>query len=85
MGIRWTHLAALYYRDAGAHREAVGLALVQKLKYEHNHLTTFSKMQVDLTAQTLFNVFGSFDTVFHVSWIIHHPFRFSVSLLPRLS
>ena len=39
---------ALYYRDAGAHREAAGLALVPKLKYEHIHLTSFSKMRVDL-------------------------------------
>ena len=88
MGILWTHLAALYYRDACAHREAAGLALVPKLKYEHIHLTTFSNMRVDLTDQlpeTLFNVFGSFDTVFHVSWIMHHTFRFSASLLPRLS
>ena len=88
MGTQWTLLAALYYRDAGAHREAAGLALVPKLKYEHIHLTTFSKMRVDLAAQvpeTLFNVFGNFDTVFHVSWMMHHTFRFSASLFPRLS
>ena len=42
---------ALYYRDAGAHREAAGLALVPKLKYEHIHLTSFSKMRVDLATQ----------------------------------
>ena len=41
---------ALYYRDAGAHREAAGLALVPKLKYEHIYLTSFSKMRVDQVA-----------------------------------
>ena len=30
---------------------AVVLALVPKLKYEHVHLTSFSKMRVDLAAQ----------------------------------
>lgn len=51
--IRWSHLAALYFRDAGAQREATGLALIPKLKYEHIHLTSFSKMRVDLAAQVL--------------------------------
>ena len=53
MEIKWTYLASLYYRDAGAHREAAGLAFVPKLNYEHVHLTTFSKMRVDLAAQVL--------------------------------
>uniref|UniRef100_A0A1X7TY74 Transposable element P transposase-like GTP-binding insertion domain-containing protein n=1 Tax=Amphimedon queenslandica TaxID=400682 RepID=A0A1X7TY74_AMPQE len=30
-----------------------GLAVVPKLKYEHVHLTSFSKMKVDLAAQEL--------------------------------
>ena len=38
----------LYYKET---TEAVGLRLVPKLKYEHVHLTTFSKMRVDLAAQ----------------------------------
>ena len=37
-----------YYKET---TEAVGLRLVPKLKYEHVHLTTFSKMRVDLAAQ----------------------------------
>ncbi len=49
--ISWSHLAALYYRDAEAHREAAGLALVPKIKYEHIYLTSFSKMRVDLATQ----------------------------------
>ena len=28
-----------------------GLSLIPKLKYEHLHLTSFSKMRVDLAAQ----------------------------------
>ena len=31
--------------------QAAGLRLVPKLKYEHVHLTNFSKMRVDLAAQ----------------------------------
>lgn len=31
--------------------KASGLAMVPKLKYEHLHLTSFSKMRVDLAAQ----------------------------------
>ena len=54
--IQWSHLAALYFRDAGAQREAAGLALIPKLKYEHIHLTSFSKMRVDLAAQVKHNV-----------------------------
>jgi len=34
-------------------RDAVGLAMVPKLKYEHVNLTSFSKMRVDLAAQVL--------------------------------
>ena len=39
----------LYHRDTG--KEAVGLRLVPKLKFEHVHLNSFSKMRVDLAAQ----------------------------------
>ena len=49
--IHWNHLKSLYKRNSGAEREAVGLSLVPKLKYEHVHLTSFSKMCVDLAPQ----------------------------------
>ncbi len=49
--ISWSHLAALYYHDVGAHCEAAGLALVPKIKYEHIYLTNFSKMRVDFATQ----------------------------------
>ena len=38
----------LYDNDRG---KATGLAMVSKLKYEHLHLTSFSKMRVDHAAQ----------------------------------
>ena len=47
-GIKWKHLAALYKCDSGAVRDAPGLSLVPKLKWEHIHLMSFSKMRVDL-------------------------------------
>lgn len=50
--IKWEHLE-LYKQDSGAAREAPGLSLVPKLEWEHIHLTSFSKMRVDLTAQVL--------------------------------
>lgn len=49
--ILWSHLWDLYYRDSGKIKVAGGLSLVPKLKYEHIHLTSFSKMRVDLAAQ----------------------------------
>jgi hypothetical protein len=51
--ISWGHLEKLYENDKGADRQAPGLAVVPKLKYEHLHLTSFSKMRVDLAAQVL--------------------------------
>ena len=49
--ILWDHLRELYRKDSGAHKNAAGLCLVPKLKYEHVFLTSFSKMRVDLAAQ----------------------------------
>ena len=46
--ISWQHLVSLYESDRG---KASGLAMVPKIKYEHVHLTSFSKMRVDLAAQ----------------------------------
>ena len=45
--ILWEHLTALYEKD----RLNSQLSLVPKLRYEHIHLTGFSKMRVDLAAQ----------------------------------
>lgn len=42
---------SLYYRDAGAARDAPGLVMVTQLKREHVYLSSFSKMRVDLAAQ----------------------------------
>lgn len=41
----------LYYRNNGVQTSTPGLSLVHKLTYEHIHLTSFSKMQVDLAVQ----------------------------------
>ena len=49
--ILWQHLKNLYQSDGGAMKDAAGLAMVPKLKYEHVNLTPFSKMRVDLAAQ----------------------------------
>jgi len=43
----------LYHRNSGAKVQSPGLSLLPKLKYEHVHLTSFSKMRVDLAAQVL--------------------------------
>jgi hypothetical protein len=45
------HIIDLYERDGG---KGSGLSMVPKLKYEHLHLTPFSKMRVDLAAQVCF-------------------------------
>ena len=46
--IEWRHLQELYERDI---QGGMGLRLLPKLKYEHIHLSSFSKMRVDLAAQ----------------------------------
>ena len=46
--ISWQHVEALYSRNMGA---ASGLCMLPKLKYEHVHLSSFSKMRVDLATQ----------------------------------
>ena len=45
--ITWKHLVTLYERDRG---KGSGLAMVPRLKFEHIHLSSFSKMRVDLAA-----------------------------------
>ena len=42
------HLERLYDGDKG---KGSGLSLLSKLKYKHIHLTSFSKMHVDLAAR----------------------------------
>ena len=50
--MKWCHIADLYDRSNGAQTDTPGVpCLVHKLKYEHIHLTSFSKMRVDLAAQ----------------------------------
>ena len=41
----------LYNLNAGRITQTPGLSIVPKLKYEHIHLNSFSKMRVDLAAQ----------------------------------
>ena len=50
MDVLWGHLVELYVNNR-AHAEDTGLALVHRLKYDHVHLTSYSKMRVDLAAQ----------------------------------
>ena len=47
----WQHVANLYHKETTGD---AGIRRVPKLKYEHIHLTTFSKMRVDLAAQVDF-------------------------------
>lgn len=41
----------LYQEDSGSTESRASLCLVPKLKYEHVHLNSFSRMRVDLAAQ----------------------------------
>ena len=49
--IDWQLLIELYKANAGRVSETPGVSIVHKLKYEHLHLTNFSKMRVDLPVQ----------------------------------
>ena len=46
--ILWKHLEELYEEDTS---EEARMRFIPKLKYEHIHLTSFSKMRVGLVAQ----------------------------------
>jgi hypothetical protein len=46
--IEWKHLRDLYQKLQSM---VAGISLVPKLKMEHNELTPFSRMRVDLAAQ----------------------------------
>ena len=48
--IDWRYIIQLYEQNAGSPVNQ-GICLVPKIKYEHVHLTNFSKMHVDLAAQ----------------------------------
>ena len=50
--ISWTHLTKLYEKI----RTESGLSLIPKIKYKHNKLTCFSKIEVDLTIQVRNNI-----------------------------
>ena len=56
--IVWDHLKDLYKKNGGAHRNATGLRLVPKQKYEYVFLTSNSKMRVDLAAQACIHVYA---------------------------
>ena len=55
MDISWKHLTDLYEKNRAQAPDA-GLALLPKLKYEHVHLTSYSKMRVDLAAQVIVHI-----------------------------
>ena len=45
--IHWSHLKELYDKNRAQANDS-GLALLPKIKFEHVHLTSYSKMRVDL-------------------------------------
>ena len=49
--INWQFLIKLYETNAGRNTETPGLSMAHKLKYEHLHLTSFTKLRVDLAVQ----------------------------------
>ena len=49
--IKWKYITDLYLRNTGQVTKTSGLSLMPKIKYEHVHLTSFSKIRVDLAAQ----------------------------------
>ena len=59
----WRHLEELYHKDSGAFRDASGLSLPPKIKFEHIKLTSYSKMCVDLAAQVTVHVQMKIDVV----------------------
>ena len=60
--IKWKYITDLYLQNTEQVTETPGLSLVPKIKHEYVHLTSFSKMRVDLAAQVcmLFNASSIF-------------------------
>ena len=54
--ISWQHLVELYHRDHGNMTQTSGLTLSHKVKWEHIHLMSYSKMRVDLAAQVCLKI-----------------------------
>ena len=52
--IEWKHLQELHDKLSSMAVQSSGLTLIPKLKREHLHLTSFSRMRVDLAAQVRF-------------------------------
>ena len=75
----------MYLGDSGAQRAQPGLSLVPKLKYEHIHLTSFSRMRVDLAAQVLSNSGAccviSGQLLVHVAWRVCYDLHFFLQVL----
>ena len=46
----------IYLRNTGRMTTTPGVSMVTKIKYEHVHLTSFSKMRVDLAAEVCYAV-----------------------------
>ena len=75
--ICWSHLEGLYCRESGANRDAPGLAMVPKLKYEHIHLSSFSKMRVDLAAQVckILHPWSAFFKLYNNNYVVIIGFK----------
>ena len=65
--ISWRHLEQLYEEDISG--GSARLRRVPKLKYEHIHLSSYSKMQVDLAAQVLCIISGLFTCVYQCTTV----------------
>ena len=49
--ISWQHLVCAYEANQGRQTDTPALCLLHKVKAAHIHLTSFSRMRVDLAAQ----------------------------------
>ncbi len=49
--IEWRHIRGVYEKVHAMATKSSGLSLLPKLTYEHVHLSSMSKMRVDLAAQ----------------------------------
>ena len=81
----WSHLEKLY---KAKENPGQGLHLLHKLKFKHVHLTSFSRMRVDLAAQVLVHSYDHIHCAhvvnffkIHVSVILVFPsiYRYSVN------
>lgn len=73
--LSWRHIEKVYEASRALSAASHGLNLIPKVGYEHIHLTSYSKMRVDLAAEVSINKYMHACPSFiylHMHDVVHH-------------